>query len=459
MNILIVDDEPLIHRSIEFIIRQFKFLDITISHAYNASEMYTYLKQHNIELAFVDIRMPGANGLSAIAQAKNLSYDTLYFIMSGYSEFDYAREAITIGVEEYLLKPLNDDTLRRVINSVREKHKHIIEQRKNTIRGWLHDVIDRRECRDEALNRHAMAAIYVSDDHSTNSEGIWVPKLYSKFEEYIVSCPASDGVLFMMYAPREEYINEVLNTNRKATIPHEMTMYISKVYSDPAEFRDVLQKMLDFAGVRILLGIGMHYQFHDIINSNTGLLDYVKDCLYWKDCFHTGDCLAYLSACPPVYRPIYEGSIPDTYIENIYAFIACVLEINTIELSLPKRLRSMMEHAGNDMIKKQNSTDRIDMILKYINENFCTDISIASISERFGITPNYLSTLLNNKLGIKFADYLSDLRIIYAKELLANTNLRVKDIMEKVGYYSQSHFNKLFVEKVGVTPSAYRKIL
>ena len=106
MNILIADDEPLIHVSIQYTIQALNRPDVTVFNAANGREMLAEMQRAPVDLALVDIRMPGMSGLEAIQQAKAHWPDTDYYIMSGYSEFEYARQAVHLGVAEYLLKPL-----------------------------------------------------------------------------------------------------------------------------------------------------------------------------------------------------------------------------------------------------------------------------------------------------------------------------------------------------------------
>lgn len=457
MNVLIIDDEPLIHCSIGFIIDRFHYEDVHLLHAYNATEMMAQLQAQKIELVLVDIRLPGSNGLSAIALAKKTYPDALYFVMSGYSEFDYAREAIRVGVEEYLLKPLDEATLRRVLDSVNHKRKGIIELREDIMRGWISDAIAGWESHDEPLNGYTMAAVYVTDDGANSSENRFVPKFDDRYSEHVVSYPTADGTLLMLYFRRPDSLSDMLTELSNLTMPELTTMYVTKPTGDPAALKSDLRAMLEYSSLRALLGINKRYQADDFAAFGEGLPEYAKQCLYWKDCYHAGDCLSYLAACPTVCQPITKKSIPCEYVENVYHFVACVLGMEANSIASPQALLSAMECAANNMIQKQSTSNKIDMILDYINDNFNSDISITSISEKFGLTPNYLSTLLKNKLDKKFADYIAELRISYAKDLLKATNLRVKDIMEKVGYYSQSYFSKLFIDIVGMAPSEYRK--
>ena len=103
MKILVIDDEPLIHISIERLVQ--KYCDtLEVFHAYNGQEMQNLLQMHDFLLAYVDIKLPGISGLEAIRLGKEISPNTTYYIMTGYDSFEYAKEAIKLKVEDYLIK-------------------------------------------------------------------------------------------------------------------------------------------------------------------------------------------------------------------------------------------------------------------------------------------------------------------------------------------------------------------
>ena len=96
-------------------------------------------------------------------------------------------------------------------------------------------------------------------------------------------------------------------------------------------------------------------------------------------------------------------------------------------------------------------------IIQYIQEHYCENLSIAGLAEQFGFSANYVSSLLKQELGISYNKYITQLRLNRAKELLLATRKSVKEITEICGYYSQSHFTKLFMEHEGCTPAEFRK--
>ena len=99
----------------------------------------------------------------------------------------------------------------------------------------------------------------------------------------------------------------------------------------------------------------------------------------------------------------------------------------------------------------------IDNINLYIQSHFREDLNLNMVAERFFISPNYLSSLFNDKNGISFSEYIQVLRIEEAKLLLKNTRMKVLDVSSKVGYKNNSYFTSIFKKHVAMTPNEYRK--
>jgi two-component system response regulator YesN len=95
---------------------------------------------------------------------------------------------------------------------------------------------------------------------------------------------------------------------------------------------------------------------------------------------------------------------------------------------------------------------------KYINENFFLPLTLEEVSDSIGISSTYLSSLFKKKTGIGFIDYLTQVRMDEAKELLSDPKRSVTDTASEVGYKDPKHFTKQFKKKVGLSPAEYRKI-
>lgn len=112
----------------------------------------------------------------------------------------------------------------------------------------------------------------------------------------------------------------------------------------------------------------------------------------------------------------------------------------------------------SDAYQKGSSISLCNKIIEFLNENYEKPLSLDSISERFHITPAYLSSHFKKEVGENISVYLASLRIAKAKRLLEETDQKVSEISEQVGIYSQSTFIRLFKKNCGMTPNEYRRI-
>src|SRR5439155_27223619 len=106
---------------------------------------------------------------------------------------------------------------------------------------------------------------------------------------------------------------------------------------------------------------------------------------------------------------------------------------------------------------KKETGDIVAQVMLFIEQNDASDISIAQSAEKLHVTPNYLSTLFHKRVGTTFMKYLTKIRMLRAKELLADPDMQVQQVSEQVGYYSVRHFTKVFTAFCGYYPSEQRK--
>lgn len=109
-------------------------------------------------------------------------------------------------------------------------------------------------------------------------------------------------------------------------------------------------------------------------------------------------------------------------------------------------------------IKKDKEALPILEVKKYINENFFMNLSLENVSSYIGMNPTYFSTLFKKKTGMGFLEYLTNVRMDEAKELLGDTKRLISDTASEVGYKDTKHFTKQFKKIVGLSPIEYRKI-
>ncbi|CAM4115069.1 response regulator [Paenibacillus alkaliterrae] len=130
-----------------------------------------------------------------------------------------------------------------------------------------------------------------------------------------------------------------------------------------------------------------------------------------------------------------------------------ISDINILYIHSLKELGLL--NCSTNMSEQMNRLVRLT--LDYIEAEYASDLTLASVADKLEVNPNYLSGLLRSKTGFTFTHHLIQYRLEKAKELLATTNLKIYQICEQVGYVDQAYFSRLFKATFGKTPNQYRE--
>lgn len=130
-------------------------------------------------------------------------------------------------------------------------------------------------------------------------------------------------------------------------------------------------------------------------------------------------------------------------------------------LQLASLLINLDEYAKEAVLLKEKdgkiTNPTIEKIQEYISSNYKKDLSLIPISERFFISPNYLSRLFKKTTNLTLIEYINSVRIMAAKSLLDTTQYNVEKIAAETGFSSGAHFSRVFKESTGFSPLHYRK--
>ena len=98
----------------------------------------------------------------------------------------------------------------------------------------------------------------------------------------------------------------------------------------------------------------------------------------------------------------------------------------------------------------------VSSVKAYIHENYSQDLSLDALGDAVNLHPVYLSRIFKEITDVNLSAYIADVRMQKAAKLLEETDLKVHEVMDKLGYRKRQHFTKLFKEKYGMTPKEYR---
>lgn len=164
--------------------------------------------------------------------------------------------------------------------------------------------------------------------------------------------------------------------------------------------------------------------------------------------FHYAYEAVKMGACDYILKPVDPADV-------IRAVRRCLDQAETEE-----DLKAMVSVA--ETLAESTSLDKTSLLMtnvkKYLQHNYMLyGVSLESISSILNINPSYFSMLFKRSFGVNFVDYLTDLRISAAKELLADPFLAAAEVANMVGYESPNYFTRVFKKTTGMTPTEYRK--
>lgn len=459
-NILVVDDEVLIHISIEKLIHSCTE-DAVVTHAYNGREMLDCLKQNEFILAYVDIKMPGLSGLEAIRAAREVAPNTKYYIMTGFNEFEYAKQAVKLKVEDYLMKPLDLKTIRETIAAAVAQTEIQLESRKNTFRIWLETALNGRTSSIHEYSGYYCGMILIHLDSSRfSAEEVAAP--FSKYKDNIVSAFIDNGLLLLIFGKTFEAVHEIFKDISSWTFTPGSTCIAASIFQCEDGLQDTMNNLPKYSKLRVILGTGRFYRLrileqYSSADKNQEAVSFCQACTDWQAAYLRKDYAEFSTQSRLICAQLFENKKLAPHIPSILSFLSLVIGEPEINSASAAGMEETFEQAAKALIAAPSVDTKVQAVIHFIQEHYCENLSTADLSKRFGLSANYISNLLKASLGIRYSEYVTQLRLSHARELLISTEQSIKDITSACGYYSQSHFTKLFIEHESCTPVEYRK--
>jgi two-component system response regulator YesN len=498
MKILIVDDESLARSTLRSMLQELQLPLEVLEEATNGEEMVALVQRYTPDIVFVDIKMPKLNGLEAIKQAKAFAPDARWFILTGFSEFTYAQEALRIGVSDYLLKPVDPAEVGKAITEViREQKKRLLvlnKQFERDLAAIYHGLSSIKQEDPDSLLMKArfIGAIFYSDSFLMEAEKAQRQSDFLRDVQVAVNTVLADKIRIALFALpsgeialigawRAEHEAQGVQLCRRCLqliegiLPHYydhtfcVTMLQTAVCGSYDELYERLNWLQKFSALRSVYGIGKkihikelsHYAAQPHLVEISRLLE--KLSFYYREKMY----VHYMDTIDNIVSRFIAGNafsderaIDYGTKKGAVKFLCHTLPCQITPEQDGAEWKWILHACGEQRLLAQPKKDQGDMIAQvilFIEQNYQSDISITQIAERLQVTPNYLSALFHKKIGITFIKYLTKIRLLRAKELLADPEMRVQQVAELVGYTSTRHFTKIFTSSFGYYPSEQHK--
>ena len=466
---IIVDDEQMI---INRLVLGFDWNSLgyeiiaTCTDSTSALEMIRFIRP---DVVFTDIKMPGLSGIELMKQVRETLPQIQFVFISGYADFQYARNAIRMGACGYCLKPLEDDDIEQALSAVSKR----LEERRDVIQSafdmlMLHPLSVNAEkllnllYPKEPVPDSLMTVLSLGDASSLLSGNVCYSTI--RIDE---TC-----YLYLISANAEYLTSAMFQTALLRAVSGKQITAVSWKYTEaPVDsLADDLQKLFDAVFSYFVFKPAAFGALEEKgAAGSPEVLDRISTLANKGRAKDLCDALTVLMKEP--------ASLTPTEAVSLYNICTSFImrtenaEWKPDEIRYPYELAQKYEDVG-EMLRdiQQNllkitgqaspesvSNESLRQILEYVNNNFTADISFQNIAEEYTINSSYLSQLFKKELGTTFTDYLTRLRIQYAKELLTTTTMRINEIPEKIGYRYDYNFAKLFKARTGLTPKEYRK--
>lgn len=535
IKVFLVEDEMVIRRGIKNSIDWEKEGYIFCGEASDGELAYPMIIKEKPDILITDIRMPFMDGLELCKLVKKELPNIKILILSGYDEFDYAKEAIRLGVTEYLLKPISSGKLLEALNGVsesirREKEdkdlvrKYMEEMRENTehekqkffeqmIAGNL-SMADALET-GEKYEMNLSARMYnlllfrftLGEENRKSGELLGeaeyaIEKLTERLEYVFEFQRGVEGWAFLLMADNEEQMSErvkELSKDLEEIMKNYSTIaYFGGIGQPVARLRELEESFREAEralAARFTMELNQIISVEDIrMAQNVDTLDDIEITSF-------GEIEKTRTMLEKFLNNVAEDEIDefvDVYInelseENLKsvlmrqyiimdAYIVMMsfcekfegiegeMQAQSEELKNSMKTIQTLEEIKNyirmllkkiigvrDTISGRRYSDIIEIAKDQIRKTYMSDeISLNTIAAEVGMSPSYFSSIFSKEMGKTFVEYLTEIRMDRAKELLMCSSMKTSEIGYEVGYKDPHYFSYIFKKTQNCTPKEFR---
>ncbi|RFB17449.1 response regulator [Bacillus sp. HNG] len=506
-KMLIVDDEPIISRGLRLTIPWETINVEVVDTAHDGEDAILKVKEYrDIDVVITDVRMPKVDGLQLASFLHDNFPHIRTIILSGYDEFEYAQQAIKLGVNDYLLKPVNVEELIEKVKSLTHEIKQEQHQQKEHYEIGLRNAIIQQVTELQGafsaqLTKYNPIKVYpfismhqhYMQQVNNLSEGEFEGFL-SEWEKLIENSLQECGYTSYSFFIKENILltcvhgSDRKDMNKKAI--HFDGVELEFVWNDAWIPVDNLKVV--FAKLIHAVKFLPFADDHSIILSDqlsrtteqpypTELEKKILESIFQMEepslFSFTSDLFSYFSTheffleeVVQVCRDLLTKIVG--HFESLGGTNAIQWEfhlkqnINVHQYNSYKLLKELFFEDLATILREQyefKNLDKQDLLIgkakEYIHEYYRTNIKVNEVADVINITPNYLSSLFKQKTGVNFNEYVNKLRVDEAKILLVETPFKVSEISEQVGFHEYKYFVGVFKRFTGMTPTDYRKFM
>nr|WP_228099201.1 response regulator transcription factor [Granulicatella sp. 19428wC4_WM01] len=419
---MIVDDEYMILEGMKCFL-DYQSLHVEIVHtAENAESALQYIKENHVDIIITDVTMPGMSGLEMIQEIYQKKLTIECIVMSGYQEFDYVKKAMSLGVKNYLVKPINKEELEQTIRRIVQSKLQSASRPLDFLKGYPVNADDVME--DMACDKD----MYLVASYDTIPALISLERhVQGKVIHFSIVDTLVDNIIYA-----EKLIHHTLFETFKTKV--EKIMFYGKL----GENKDMLWEIYNDIYPSILAG-----KVNDFLEKLPAVKSELEK---WTPDVHLTQQL-FIQLMMDVYQ--YFNRVGHEDLQTLFTSVRQYQLFNDLIQFISNELLNMIElHHYSHNVKK---------VLTIISQEYQSDLTLKVVSQRLFINTVYLGQIIKKETSLTFAELLNKQRVKVAQQLLLGSNDSIDLICYKVGYSNVGYFYKTFKRLCGESPKAYRK--
>lgn len=503
MKTIIADDEALVRYTLRDMLDEIKAPCEILAEVASGRELIDRIAEDPPDLVFLDIKMPGTNGLDAMRRCRQAYPEIVWIILTSHADFSFAKEAIELGALLYLLKPVSPAELREAVGHASEAHRSLLVERDRNFQSLVQRAIQGSADTPQLSAALGPGIVFlgllvldVSGDDNVLAQ--FQKEALRQLEMRIaplrrlhgslavVSLPGGSLLVVMaqgrgsklsvLDAQRAELLRRMSQVAKTLNSKGRFACLVSSAPRPPRlELSAAAEKLVDLSLFCVIASGALTVSDCDLLQLSTRLepssADYCLLIRRLREAWRRGFLSSYLGLVQELELLLgRESSETVAWLtEASWAYLSVVQpELDTAARRRgpggrrQEILRSFRAAADTLFVDRAagpgGSNQVINRVLEYVSRHYMDDIGIAQIADRLQLTPNYLSALFHKQTGTTFVRYLTEVRIGHARDLLDSAEASVAEVARAVGYRSTRHFSRLFREVVGTNPSDYHRL-
>ncbi|MFX3636594.1 MAG: AraC family transcriptional regulator [Candidatus Pristimantibacillus sp.] len=445
-RLLIADDEALEREGIEWIVNRMMPDTFEIIHAENGRLAIQKADEYHPHIVMMDIRMPGIQGLEALREIKAHHPHVKMILVTAYEYFEYAKEALSLGVKEYLVKPAKRDQivqlLQRLVVEIDQDQKKRDEE--FVIRDKFFQLLP--------LAETEIALVFMSDQVNEIEVQHLVDILELSIDRgcaLVLAFPELGEEKKKIYDTVKTFAKGIIKDRSGCVVSsmvhsHMVIFLLGKQQTD--EEKEILREEALNLGSKLLETL--HQQRGIVISVGIGSVQADID---------------------GIRQSYYEAVFASTY-DSKWGNVCRFEDLNLLSMNGQRESLDQIMPSHNSMEstyvelaikqireeREQRTWNVLDRAHTFIQERFQEDLSLEDVAEHVHLNPYYFSKVFKQQTGETFIDYVTRLRIERAKAFMKDDQLSLKEVCYLVGYKDPNYFSRVFKKVTGVTPSEYR---